>query len=227
MITPINLKSKTQQRKSRIRLLPLLMSFSEQIPPLTAVLGLESEEKAASLSIAPDCAPSAVIVGDEAHNPQPLLRTMLVSLSMTNTPKVMRVALVNLGEGMRCCTYLPHLWNGRAASSERATKLLDLVLLEIERRNLVQRPHPALMVVLDDILTCTMSKVSKILRCGPSVGIYVLAATTSAVRAQALDFGVTIDVTNQAEAHSAVTFEMAWISTSRVKQIAGMLRTGN
>lgn len=227
MITPINLKSKTLQRKSRIRLLPLLKLIREQIPPLTAVFGLEDEQKAISLSLAPDTVQSVVIVGDEAHSPQPLLRTMLTSLSLTNTPKVMRLALVNLGEGIRCCTYLPHLWNGRAASAQRAQKLLDLVLLEIERRHLVQRPHPALMVVIDDLTECVLAKVSKLLEYGPSVGIYVLAATTRPALAQALDFGVTIDVTTHvAIGESTDYFEAAWISSAHVQRIAGMLRTG-
>ena len=224
MITPINLKPKTLQRKSRIRLLSLLLSLEETLPPLTAVFGVVNGEISVSLSIGPSTAQSVVIVGDEAHSPQPLLRTMLTSLALTNTPRVMRLALVNLGTSVRCCAQLPHLWNGRAASPQRAQKLLDLVLLEIERRHLVQRPHPALFVVLDDLLKCTQSRVSKILQCGPGVGIYVLAATTSPARAQALDFGVTIDVTNQVEDETG--FESAWIASTHVKQIAGMLRTG-
>lgn len=222
----INLKPKALEGRSRIRLLPLLLSFEETLPPLTAVFGVVNGETSVSLSMGPDTVQSVVIVGDEAHSPQPLLRTMLASLSLTNTPKVMRLALVNLGTSVRCCAQLPHLWNGRAASPQRATKLLDLVLLEIQRRALFQRPHPALIVAIDELLDCNLATVGKVLECGPSVGIYVVAATTSPARAQTLDFGVTIDVTNQVEAHSAVTFEMAWISSAHVQQIAGILRTG-
>lgn len=218
----INLK-----RKSRIKLLPLLLSFGEKLPPLTAVLGMENEEKAISLSMDAATVQSVAVVGDEEHSPQPLLRVMLTSLSMTNTPKVMRLALVNLGSSVRCCAQFPHLWSGRASSPELAAELLDQVLSQIERRALTRKPYPALIVAIDELLDCNLASVGKVIECGPSVGIYVLAATTRPDLAQALDFGVTVDVTKQASnKSSAVSFQPAWISPMRVKELACTLRTG-
>jgi S-DNA-T family DNA segregation ATPase FtsK/SpoIIIE len=124
----------------------------EAVPPLTAVLGLDQEGVPLLLRLPSPNVAHVLIAGTTGSGKTALARTMVASLALYNSQRVLQVVLVDpKGRGFVAFAGLPHLLGPVVTRVEEARAVLGRLVAEMERRDGEGRSEPRLVVVLDEL----------------------------------------------------------------------------
>ena len=135
-----------------VRLLTLLRELSD-IPPLTTCLGLADDGRPLLLRLpSPDVA-HVLVAGMTGSGKTELMRTMIVSLALTNRQSRLQMALIDpKSRGFAPLAGLPHLLDDVASDAASALALLDRLMAEMERRDGQGIASPHILIAVDELL---------------------------------------------------------------------------
>jgi S-DNA-T family DNA segregation ATPase FtsK/SpoIIIE len=135
-----------------VRLLPLLRGL-QNIPPLTACLGLTDDGRQLLLRLpSPDVA-HVLVAGATGSGKTELMRALLASLALTNRQSKLQFALIDpKSRGLLPLAHLPHVIGQVASTVEAAQSLLERLVAEMERRDQENISSPHIVVAVDELL---------------------------------------------------------------------------
>ncbi len=139
-----------------VHLLPLLDSLPS-IPPLAACLGLSQDGRPLLVRLpSPDVA-HLLVAGMTGSGKTELMRTMAISLALTNRQAALQIALIDpKGRGLGPLASLPHLLAPVAADLKSAQALLERLLQTMERRDEAGVTYPRVAIFVDEIVDLLM-----------------------------------------------------------------------
>jgi S-DNA-T family DNA segregation ATPase FtsK/SpoIIIE len=171
-----------REKPSTVKLLPLCRRLAE-IPPCTAVLGLDEEGTPLLL-----CLPSAdvahvLIAGRTGSGKTELARTMMASLAMYNRLGEVQLVLIDpKGRGFTPFVDLPHLLYPLVEDVEGTSEVLRRLVVEMERRDHEKVTQPQVVVFVDELADLMMvggkemeQLLTRLLQRGRGAGIHVVA----------------------------------------------------
>lgn len=171
-------------RSEPVRLIPLANRIS-QVPPYTALLGVEENGTPLLIRLpAPDVA-HILIAGTTGSGKTAMARTLLASIAMHNSPNELRFLLIDpKGRGFRPLIGFPHVAGDVTSTPEQAVSRLDEVIVEMERRDLSGQRRPLLIVAVDELADLLLTggkaaedRLTRISQRGREAGIHLVACT--------------------------------------------------
>lgn len=172
-------------RAASVKLLPLCERLNG-VPPATAILGVDDSGTPLLLRLpAPDVA-HVLVAGTTGSGKTALLRSLLVSLALKNTPDTLQFVLVDpKGHNLLPLARLPHaLGDDVATSPQEVLQRLRWLVQEMQRRDRSGANSPRIIVALDELadLMQTGGKaveqlVTRLVQRGRQAGIHVVAST--------------------------------------------------
>jgi S-DNA-T family DNA segregation ATPase FtsK/SpoIIIE len=135
-----------------VRLLPLLDSLPP-MPPLTACLGLSQDGRPLLIRLpSPDVA-HILVAGATGSGKTELMRTMALSLALTNRQAALQIALIDpKGRGLGPLSGLPHLVGPVATDLNSALARLGRLVEAMERRDAEGTSYPRIAIFVDEAL---------------------------------------------------------------------------
>lgn len=134
-----------------VRLLPLCARL-EEVPELTAVLGVDEEGVPLLVRLSSPEVAHVLVSGTTGSGKTALLRTILFSLALYNAPSALQMVLVDVqGRGLLALGGLPHLMVPVVQEVGRAVEVLGRVVAEMERRDRLGHVRPRLVVAIDEL----------------------------------------------------------------------------
>lgn len=171
--------------KRALALTDLLRQITN-VPPYTALLGVQTDSTPLLLRIDSPDVPHALLAGTTGSGKTALLRTLLLSLALYNRPGHLMLALIDpKGRGLAQLAPLRHIWRGYGVAEDPAdaATLLDELVGEMERRDRTRRSLPRIVVAIDefaDLLDANRAigdQVQRLTQRGREAGIHVIVAT--------------------------------------------------
>ena len=156
-----------------------------RLPRMTAILGVDEEGSPLLLKItSPDIA-HILIAGTTGSGKTMLLKTMLLSLALTNPQHTLQMALIDpKARGLSALAQLPHLIRPIENDPEQAVKVLEGMVVEMERRDRLHFSRPAIVVAIDELADLRMAAgkqvertLARLTQRGREAGIHVIVAT--------------------------------------------------
>jgi S-DNA-T family DNA segregation ATPase FtsK/SpoIIIE len=171
-------------RLGRVALTKLCEGLKD-VPPCTAVLGLDEYGKPLLLRLSSPEVAHVLIAGTTGSGKTALMRSLLFSLAMYNPPRTLQVVLVDpKGHGLGVLANLPHRLGPLACGVEEATEVLGRLVAEMERRDRWQVREPMLVVAIDEVAELALTGGQRILAAltrltqrGREAGVHVIAST--------------------------------------------------
>lgn len=167
-----------------VKLIPLCRRLS-QIPPCTAVLGLDESGTPLLLHLpSPDVA-HVLIAGTTGSGKTELLRTMIVSLAMHNRLGEVQMVLIDpKGRGLAPFAGLPHLLHPIVHDAGDALYRLRRLVQEMERRDKEGISEPKVMVFVDELADLMLvggrdieRVLTRLLQRGREAGVHLVGCT--------------------------------------------------
>ncbi|MCB9140283.1 MAG: DNA translocase FtsK [Caldilineaceae bacterium] len=167
-----------------VRLLPLCGRLAN-VPPVTAVLGVEENGTPLLLRLsAPDVA-HVLLAGTTGSGKTALARTLLSSLAMHNRQNEVQLILIDpKGRGFGPLAQLPHVLGGVSRTNEEILARLEWLVAEMERRDREGISRPALIVGVDELADLLQiggrgveQSLTRLAQRGREAGIHVVACT--------------------------------------------------
>jgi S-DNA-T family DNA segregation ATPase FtsK/SpoIIIE len=167
-----------------VRLLPLCEQLRE-VPPVTAVLGLEQTGAPLLLRLSSPDVAHVLIAGTTGSGKTALARTLLASLAMYNRQSQVQLVLIDpKGRGFGALALLPHALGGVVSTPEAAVERLRWLVMEMERRDREAISRPAIIVAVDELADLLQSggaaveaMLTRLAQRGREAGIHVVACT--------------------------------------------------
>ncbi len=139
------------QARQPLKLLPLCDRL-EQAPPLTAILGVDTEGAPLLLRLPAAEVGNVLVAGMTGAGKTALVRTMLASLALFNRPSACQFVLVDpKARGFAPLQGLPNVLGELVSSPEDLRDCLTWLMGEIERRLAGQINTPTLVVAIDEL----------------------------------------------------------------------------
>jgi S-DNA-T family DNA segregation ATPase FtsK/SpoIIIE len=165
--------------------LPALLQSLADVPPATAVLGVEESGQPLLLRLAASNVVHTLLVGTTGSGKTALARTMLASLAVLNRPADLQMVLIDpKGRGFGALTGLPHVQKQAIADSTAAVVELTRMVDEMERRDRQHISRPLLVIAIDELadLLQTGGKaadaaLTRLAQRGREAGIHLIACT--------------------------------------------------
>lgn len=175
-------------RTEHVRLLELCARLNE-VPPLTALLGLDSDGSPLLLRLPSPAVGHVLIAGMTGSGKTALARTLITSLCMLNPPDSLQMVLVDpKRRGFGALKVLPHLLGDVVTTPEEAIDCLRWVGEQLVLRERTPKtpagdaPLPALVVVIDELTDLLQqggkrmeTLVTQVAQRGGAVGIHLVA----------------------------------------------------
>jgi S-DNA-T family DNA segregation ATPase FtsK/SpoIIIE len=167
-----------------VRLLPLARRI-EQVPPVTAVLGVDPHGAPLLLRLpAPDVT-HVLIAGTTGSGKSALARTLLTSLAMNNRQSQVQLVLIDpKGRGFAPLLQLPHVLGELAGSPAEVSERLRWLVSEMERRDRERVNRPVLIVAVDELADLLQTggadaetMLTRLSQRGRESGIHLVACT--------------------------------------------------
>lgn len=135
-----------------VRLWSLMQNIG-QLPPHTACLGVTDDGRPLLMRLtSPDVA-HVLVAGATGSGKTELMRSMLISLALTNRQSKLQMALIDpKSRGFLPLAGLPHLIEGIASDPTSALNLLHRLIAEMERRDRENLSSPRIVVAIDELL---------------------------------------------------------------------------
>ncbi len=173
-----------REQPDPVRLLPLCKRVG-QAPPITAVLGLDSEGTPLLLRLPSPDVVHVLVAGTTGSGKTALARSLLLSLAFYNPPEAVRLALIDpKGRGFGPLAGLPHVIGRVAAGPEAGVKALTWLVKEMERRDSANISSPVIVAGVDELadLLVTGGKavemaLIRLAQRGREAGIHLVACT--------------------------------------------------
>jgi S-DNA-T family DNA segregation ATPase FtsK/SpoIIIE len=168
----------------QVRLLPLCRQLPD-VPPCTAVLGLEEEGVPLLLRLSSPEVAHVLIAGTTGSGKTALARTMALSLAMLSRQRRVQLVLIDpKGRGFAALGGLPHLVREPVAQVGAAVGLLRELVLEMERRDRQAASEPRVVVFIDELADLLQVGgravevvLTRLLQRGREAGIHVVGCT--------------------------------------------------
>jgi DNA segregation ATPase FtsK/SpoIIIE, S-DNA-T family len=153
------------------------------VPPVTASLGITDDGRPLLLRLtSPDVA-HVLVAGATGSGKTELMRSLLVSLALTNRQSRLQLALIDpKSRGFRPLAGLPHVIGDVASDPASALALLERLVAEMERRDREQVATPNIVVAVDELLDllatggkAVESALTRLCQRGREAGIHVVA----------------------------------------------------
>jgi len=227
----------------RPRLLPLVRSIGD-IPRMTLVVGIDNQGAPLLLPLDQLGTWHAAILGTSGVGKSELLRSMIVSLSLTNRQSVVQLFGIDLGgRELAVLEALPHALSDLATEPRFALELLDWLAEEGLRREKYGIFRPDLVLAVDDVVSLIDSdrtaaeRLGRLADQGSHWGIHIILSGRTAgdesslpwLRAQgwALVKGGEMPGRFTLRANGrAFPFTAAWLSASDLDSSIRQFRTG-
>ncbi len=169
---------------AEVALLPLCRRLA-RIPPLTAVLGLDSTGVPLLLRLPSPDVVHVLIAGTSGSGKTALLRSLLLSLALHNPQGHLQIVLLDpKGRGLSPLFDLPHLLVPPALDATEAGLILQRLVEEMERRDREQRSTPHVVVAVDELAdlveaggALVESGIRRLAQRGREAGIHLVLAT--------------------------------------------------
>jgi S-DNA-T family DNA segregation ATPase FtsK/SpoIIIE len=167
-----------------VRLLKLAAAL-ESVPPLTALLGVDSAGAPLLLRIPSAAVGHVLIAGQTGAGKTALARTIVTSLAMYNRESEVQVVLVDpKRRGFGALKTLPHVLGDVVSTPEEAVTCLRWVGEELARRERDPQSRPLLVVLIDELadLLQTGGKrmerlITQVAQRGRAAGVHLVACT--------------------------------------------------
>lgn len=135
-----------------VRLLPLLKSIST-LPLLSACLGLAEDGRPLLMRLPAADVAHVLVAGMTGSGKTELMRTMIVSLALTNRQSKLQIALIDpKSRGFMPLAGLPHLIDQVASDAASTLALLEKLIVEMERRDQENISSPHIVIAVDELL---------------------------------------------------------------------------
>lgn len=173
------------RRESRVVRLASVCRNLGEVPPATAVLGLNDEGVPLLLRLSSPEVAHVLISGTTGSGKTELARAMIASLAIFNRQSEVQIVLIDpKRRGFTPFEGLGHLLCPVLDRVEAATEMLGRLTAEMERRDIEGRERPRIIVFVDelaDLLTVGGGQaemaLTRLLQRGRSAGIHVVACT--------------------------------------------------
>ena len=119
----------------------------EGLRPLTAVLGLDTDHRPLLIRLPASEVGHVFILGDNGVGKSSLLRTLILSLALTNPQRHLQIVLLDPLHRQDSLRYLPHLLTPIATTRTEAVEILRFLLDRIGQRPI----EPEIVVAVDDL----------------------------------------------------------------------------
>ncbi|MBL7200654.1 MAG: DNA translocase FtsK [Anaerolineae bacterium] len=168
----------------RVEFLQLCRRLTE-VPPVTALLGVDEEAVPVLLRLpSPDVA-HVLISGNTGSGKTVLARTMALSLAMYNAPRQVQLVFIDPKQrGFAPLAQLPHLLTPPVSHDGRAAIVLSRLTEEMERRDQCGCDTPRIVVFIDELADLMMSggraiaaPLTRLAQRGREAGIHLVACT--------------------------------------------------
>jgi DNA segregation ATPase FtsK/SpoIIIE-like protein len=172
-----------------------LLARLPDIPPLTAVLGLAEDGRPMLHDFSNDSTPNILIVGQEDSGKTFLLRSIAVSLALTNKQSDVQLLAINPVSTQRQrheaqktawqpLSYLPHMLTDVATRQTEITELLLFLVREMDYRTERDFSMPRIVVMIDQAVTVlerggrlVTESVLRLAQQGADAGIHLVLST--------------------------------------------------
>jgi DNA segregation ATPase FtsK/SpoIIIE-like protein len=168
-------------------LLPLL----PELPDSTAVLGLDEEGAPLLLPFADPDISHALLVGAAGSGKTALLRTMAVSLAMTNRQSKLQLLVIDPdrpgsnNRNLAPLMFLPHLLSQVIYEPEEALRTLQVLVDEMYHRLANETIRPTIVTLIDNVEALfqdapadLQAVLAELLQRGDEAGIHLVLATS-------------------------------------------------
>jgi len=157
----------------------------DQVPELTAVLGLDEEGTPLLVRLSSPDVAHVLICGTTGSGKTALARTMLLSLAQHNRPAALQMVLVDpQGRGFLPLAGLPHLMGPPVRERARAAAVLQRLVQEMERRDRLGRMSPRILLAIDEMADLVQvggrgvaDALTRLTQRGRKAGVHLLACT--------------------------------------------------
>lgn len=123
-----------------------------QVPPHTAILGMDGEGTPILLRLSSPEVPHVLVSGTTGSGKTALARSMIASLAHYNSPADLALLLIDpKGRGYAPFGSLPHLIAGVAQNAEEAVVALQWLVGEMERRDRERITLPRIVTFIDEL----------------------------------------------------------------------------
>jgi DNA segregation ATPase FtsK/SpoIIIE, S-DNA-T family len=146
--------------KEPIHLLPLLRQILNRsgIPPITACLGITQEGFPLMLRLPSPDVSHVLIAGTTGSGKTELMRSLLLSLAVTNRQSKLQLALIDpKSRGFGPLAFLPHLLAPIATNMRTAADLLQRLVEEMARRDAQGISSPRIVIAVDEVIDLLMT----------------------------------------------------------------------
>jgi S-DNA-T family DNA segregation ATPase FtsK/SpoIIIE len=162
-----------------------VLKLVDEIPPTTAILGLDEDGAPLLLRLASPEVAHVLICGTTGSGKTALARTMILSLARGHSLRELGLVLIDpQGRGYRPLADLPHLARPLATTPEEAESLLAWLVDVMEQRAVESTTTPRLVCFVDELADLMLSggqqieaHLTRLVQRGRSVGIHVVACT--------------------------------------------------
>jgi S-DNA-T family DNA segregation ATPase FtsK/SpoIIIE len=177
---------------AEVALLPLCRRLA-RIPPLTAVLGLDSAGVPLLLRLPSPDVVHVLIAGTSGSGKTALLRSFLLSLALHNPQGHLQIVLLDpKGRGLSPLFDLPHLLVPPVLDVAETGPILQRLVEEMEWRDRQQRSTPHIIVAVDELAdlmetggATVESAMRRLAQRGREAGIHLVLATQKPTAAAA------------------------------------------
>ena len=168
-----------------------LLTLVPELPPVTAVLGMEEAGNPVLLEFSAGDLPHLFISGHEGAGKTTLLRTIAVSLALSNRQSRLQLAVIgankadqSIDSALAPLDYLPHMLAPAAFTPAESKELLQFMVDEVDYRQEQQIQTPVIILLVDDVAALigiagsfVAEAVTKISQRGPEVGVHLVLST--------------------------------------------------
>ena len=155
------------------------------MPPVTAILGLDTEGIPLLLRLPSPNVAHVLIAGTTGSGKTALARAMVASLVMFNSQRALQLVVVDpKGRGLKAFDGLPHLLTPVVTRVDGALAVLQRLVQEMEQRDASGCSEPRLVVVLDELADLVQvggremeGLVRRLTQRGREAGLHVVACT--------------------------------------------------
>lgn len=168
-----------------------LLPLMPDLPECTAVLGIDEEGAPLLLPFTDPDITHALVVGTGNAGKTGLLRSMAISLAMTNRQSKLQLLIIDpslpghtSGE-LAPLMFLPHLLSQVISDPEEALRTLQILVDEMHHRLKHETKHPTIVTLIDNVELLLsiapanfQSALAELLQRGAEAGIHLVLATS-------------------------------------------------